>query len=120
MRGVVPNNAGRVLTRPSGEQLPRHYVAGWIKRGPSGVIGTNRADAGESVQALVSDLAGATHELTNTPKDIDALLHKRGITWLATEAWRAIDAHELAKGSELGRPRVKLVERSAVDVVLAK
>lgn len=120
VHGVIPNNAGRVLTSPAGEQLPRHYVAGWIKRGPSGVIGTNRADAGETVQALIEDMASSTHTLTSTPAAIDALLTARGVEWLDTPAWRAIDAHELSLGSEHGRPRVKLVERDAVNLVLNK
>lgn len=120
VRGIIPNSGGRVLTSPGGQQLPRHYVAGWIKRGPSGVIGTNRADAGESIQALVADLSGSTRNLTSSPEAIDALLKSRGVDWLDTAAWRAIDAHELARGRELGRPRVKLVERSAVNQILNK
>ena len=54
---TVPNAAGRVLSE-TGEPLPGEYVAGWLKRGPTGVIGTNKADAAETVQALLADLAG--------------------------------------------------------------
>ena len=54
---TVPNAAGRVLSE-TGEPLPGEYVAGWLKRGPTGVIGTNKADAAETVQSLLADLAG--------------------------------------------------------------
>ncbi|MGH3210088.1 MAG: hypothetical protein ACRDNO_20260, partial [Trebonia sp.] len=54
---TVPNASGRVLSE-TGEPLPGEYVAGWLKRGPTGVIGTNKADAAETVQALLADLAG--------------------------------------------------------------
>lgn len=117
-RGVIPNTAGRVLN--NGEASPRLYVAGWIKRGPSGVIGTNRADALETIQGLVADFAEERPTLRTTPGDIDALTRERGAEWLDQTAWREIDAHEVALGAERGRPRVKFVDRDAVNLLLTR
>ena len=55
-RGLIPNDAGRVIDPESGEQVPGHYAVGWIKRGPSGVIGTNKKDALDTVDTLLEDL----------------------------------------------------------------
>ena len=60
-RGVIPNEAGRVVDPDTGEQVPGHYAVGWIKRGPSGVIGTNKKDALETVNSLFEDLEAGTH-----------------------------------------------------------
>ena len=68
---TVPNAAGRVLSE-TGEPLPGEYVAGWLKRGPTGVIGTNKADAAETVQALLADLAGG-------PRPGDTALPRPGL-----------------------------------------
>lgn len=109
-RGIIPNEGGRVLD--GGEQLPGVYVAGWIKRGPSGVIGTNKACAMESVQALVEDLeAGRLPEpaLPGT-SDVDALLRERGADPFLTHEWFGLDKHELEMGEAQGRPRVKVVD----------
>jgi len=112
-RGVVPNDRGRVLGA-DGQPLPGLYVAGWIKRGASGVIGTNKADAMESVEALVEDLAagrqghaGSAADLS--PAAVDALLASRGAEPFDAEAWFALDASEVAAGAAAGRPRVKCV-----------
>jgi ferredoxin--NADP+ reductase len=98
--GVIPNDAGRV------EGADRTYVAGWIKRGPSGVIGTNKKDATETVALLVEDArAGKLHALGG---DLGDLLEARGIHFVEHTGWRAIDEFERAAGEPLGRPRVKL------------
>ena len=55
-RGLIPNEAGRVVDPDTGEQVPGHYAVGWIKRGPSGVIGTNKKDAHETVATIFEDL----------------------------------------------------------------
>jgi ferredoxin--NADP+ reductase len=97
--GTVPNEQGRVA--------PGVYVAGWIKRGPSGVIGTNKKDATETVDALLADLHDAPRK--GRPADeVDRLLLERGVRLVLYPGWTAIDELERAAGEKLGRPRVKL------------
>jgi ferredoxin--NADP+ reductase len=98
-RGVIPNESGRV-----GERV---YAAGWIKRGPSGVIGTNKKDAAETVELLLSDLRDAERR-GRTPDDVDAFLLERGARPVIYSGWTSIDERERAAGEPLGRPRVKL------------
>ena len=113
---VIPNSGGRVTDPDSGEQLPGEYVVGWIKRGPSGVIGTNKKDAQETVDAIFADLAaedghpGPTpHEPAEPdPETIERLLRERQPKLVTYEGWEAIDRHERALGEAAGRPRVKL------------
>jgi ferredoxin--NADP+ reductase len=98
-RGTIPNEGGRVGARV--------YAAGWIKRGPSGVIGTNKKDAAETVELLLADL-GAAPRLGRTAADVDAFLVERGAHPVIYEGWTAIDERERTAGEPLGRPRVKL------------
>jgi ferredoxin--NADP+ reductase len=107
-RGTIRNDRGRVLDG-SGAQVPRVYCAGWIKRGPSGVIGTNKKDATETVQLLLEDASsGALAEQGSTAEAVDATLDERGVARVLYEGWAAIDALERSRGDEQGRPRVKL------------
>jgi ferredoxin--NADP+ reductase len=99
--GTIPNDGGRVLG------AERTYVAGWIKRGPSGVIGTNKKDATETVQRLLED-ARAGRLAAAAPGDLAVLLEEKGAHFVAYAGWQAIDAAERAAGEPLGRPRVKL------------
>ena len=100
--GTIPNDGGRVE--------PGVYAAGWIKRGPTGVIGTNKKDATETVEALLEDAAAGRLE----PKPdasaaaVDALLAERGVRVVEYAGWTAIDEVERAAGEKGGRPRVKL------------
>jgi ferredoxin--NADP+ reductase len=109
---VLPNDRGRVRT-PDGEPLPGVYAVGWIKRGPTGILGTNKRDAEETVSCLVEDLTtGALPEPPNASREqIDALLGQRRPDLVTVEGWRAINAHELERGRSEGRPRVKLASR---------
>ena len=99
--GVMPNEDGRV----SGAE--RTYCAGWIKRGPSGVIGTNKKDAVETVEALLAD-ARAGKLGAPSSADLAGLLDERGVLFVEYEGWQAIDAAERSMGEPLGRPRVKV------------
>jgi ferredoxin--NADP+ reductase len=83
------------------------YCAGWIKRGPTGVIGTNKKDATETVELLLED-ARAGRLPGRSGKAVDELLAERGIEVVTYAGWEAIDALERQRGEELGRPRVKL------------
>jgi ferredoxin--NADP+ reductase len=114
-RFVLPNERGRVHT-PEGEPLPGVYTVGWIKRGPTGILGTNKRDAEETVAALVEDLrAGALPDPPSPRReDVDALLAERVRDLVTVEGWRAIDEHERRRGRAGDRPRVKLADRDAL------
>lgn len=107
-RGLIPNMAGRVTGDPA--QAARTYVAGWIKRGPSGVIGTNKLCAYDTATVLLQDAAAGAldHEGTIAADEVLARLTDRGARVVGRDAWRAIDAAEVAAGEPDGRPRVKL------------
>ena len=99
--GVLPNEGGRV------DGAERTYAAGWIKRGPSGVIGTNKKDAAETVESLLADARAGLLAAPNDD-DLEALLDQRGVAFVEYAGWQAIDAAERAAGEPAGRPRVKL------------
>ena len=109
---VLPNERGRVLS-PDGEPLPGVYSVGWIKRGPTGILGTNKRDAEETIGCLVEDLRGGGLAQPPRPdrEQIDELLAERKPDLVKTAGWRAIDAHELERGQNEQRPRVKLASR---------
>jgi ferredoxin/flavodoxin---NADP+ reductase len=109
---VLPSDRGRVLT-PAGEPLPGVYAVGWIKRGPTGILGTNKRDATETVGCLVEDLAAGALPAPPEPgrEAVDALLAARAPALVTVEGWRAIDGHELERGRSASRPRVKLASR---------
>ena len=100
--GTIPNECGRVG--------PGVYCAGWIKRGPTGVIGTNKKDATETVELLFEDAAAGRLQPKPeaTAAGVDALLAKRGVRFVEYAGWTAIDEVERAAGEKSGRPRVKL------------
>jgi ferredoxin/flavodoxin---NADP+ reductase len=114
---VIPNDGGRVLDPDSHAPLPGEYVVGWIKRGPSGVIGTNKKDAQETVDAMLADLApsrngsGSAHTPSRPEAGaIEALLRERQPALVTYSGWEAIDRHERQLGERAGRPRVKLTD----------
>ena len=107
-RGTIRNDCGRVLDE-SGAPLPGVYCTGWIKRGPSGVIGTNKKDAAETVELLLEDVeSGRLVTRGATAEAVDALLDERAVTRVMYEGWGAIDELERSRGEPHGRPRVKL------------
>jgi ferredoxin--NADP+ reductase len=109
-RGTIRNECGRVLD-DDGRPAARVYCAGWIKRGPTGIIGTNKKDATETVQLLLEDVAAGrlVHHEDATADAVDALLDERGVRRVVHTGWLSIDALERSRGEPLGRPRVKLV-----------
>jgi ferredoxin--NADP+ reductase len=110
---VLPNDRGRVLGADA-EPLRGVYAVGWIKRGPTGILGTNKRDAAETIDRLVDDLRSGTLPAPEAPETerLDALLAERQPELVSADGWRVIDAHELKSGSEQQRPRVKLASRS--------
>jgi ferredoxin/flavodoxin---NADP+ reductase len=110
-RATVLNEGGRVLETESGSPIPGLYAAGWIKRGPSGVIGTNKKCAQETTGRLFEDFAaGLLPTPTSTPEALLERLRQK-VNVVDYSGWEAIDAHERALGEPSGRPRVKLVRR---------
>jgi ferredoxin--NADP+ reductase len=99
--GTIPHESGRIAG------LERAYCAGWIKRGPSGVIGTNKKDSAETVEALLDDARAGRLQVSERD-DLAELLDERGAAYVEQTGWEAIDAAERAAGGPRGRPRVKL------------
>lgn len=109
--GVIMNDAGRVVDRETKEPVTGEYTAGWIKRGPSGVIGTNKPDALETVEHMLEDLeAGRILEPQQPQPDaILQLVQERQPNYFSFSDWQKLDELETAHGEEQGRPRVKYV-----------
>ncbi len=110
-RFVLPNERGRVHT-PDGVPVPGVYAVGWIKRGPTGILGTNKRDAEETVSCLVEDVDAAPAQAPRPGREqIDALLAERVPQLVTAAGWHAIAGDELARGRSEDRPRVKLASR---------
>jgi ferredoxin--NADP+ reductase len=107
--GVILNDKGRVLEPESREPRAGEYAAGWIKRGPSGVIGTNKPDAAETVLCMVEDVdRGRVLEPTEPEAGaVLALFQQRQTQWISWADWQRLDALEVERGRATGRPRVK-------------
>jgi ferredoxin--NADP+ reductase len=104
--GTIPNVSGRVTS--DGKIVPGLYTAGWIKRGPSGVVGTNKPDAVESVEKLLEDKDALARAPERSSAGLLALLASRNVLPVSFAAWQKIDAIERANGKALGKPREKL------------
>lgn len=104
-RGVMPNDAGRVLD--STAVVPGLYVAGWIKRGPSGVIGTNKPDSQETVASILADVSRLDPCTTPDSEALKAILAQRGVRAVSYADWLRIDAAEIERGQAKGKPREK-------------
>jgi NADPH-dependent glutamate synthase beta subunit-like oxidoreductase len=110
--GTVPNDGGRVVR--DGRLSPGEYAAGWIKRGPSGVVGHNKHDARETIAALLADAAEGRLRVEGPVGDLVDELVSRGAAPVLLDDWRAIDAAEVALGATRGRARTTLHEREAL------
>lgn len=122
--GTIPNDAGRVLRdgKPSGGQQTREYVAGWAKRGPTGVIGTNRSDAADTVRSVAADWeadppAARRRERDAAMPDPVERLSAAGVAVVPWDGWLAIEAAEQALGAQHGQERIKLPSR--IDLLAA-
>ncbi len=115
--GTIPNQKGRVIDH---DRLPLlgEYVVGWIKRGPTGIIGTNKPDAQETVDLLLEDLASDNLPEVQEPRReaMEALLQERGIRYVSYDEWRILDHLEIERGKAVGRPRLKFTR---VDDMIA-
>ena len=118
-RGVIPNDRGRVLTADRKAPVGGVYASGWIKRGPSGVIGTNKPDAAETVERMLEDLrSGAVMDPARPDvAAAEGLVRQRQPDYVSYEDWLRLDGIETARGKESGRPRVKLTRTA--DMIAA-
>ena len=110
--GTIPNKKGRVLD--SGKIVPGLYTVGWIKRGPFGIIGTNKPDSVETVRNLLSDIGDLCPCPVPDDNVLKGLLKDRGVDVIDYKVWQMIDAAEIAKGKALGKPREKFIERGTM------
>lgn len=123
-KGVVPNEGGRVLKEATSLDRQKSsvekglYVVGWLKRGPTGIIGTNLIDANETVNAILQDVEHEMlPELSPSCKPLETLLHERNIPWVSFDEWQKIDMEEVHRGLVKGKPREKIVSlRDMLDV----
>ena len=112
-RAIIPNRRGRVLDSATGSPLPGLYVAGWIKRGPTGLIGSNKPDGTETAAAMLEDLPAL---VAVDSRPLDDLLVERCLRPVGFAEWKCLDRIEVARGAAAGRPRVKF---SRVEEMLA-
>jgi ferredoxin--NADP+ reductase len=116
--GVILNNRGRVLDPDTKQPIVGEYAAGWIKRGPTGVIGTNKPDAAETVECMLEDLAHGAVLQPAHPEAAAAerLVRQRQPNYFSYADWQKLDAIEVARGRAQDRPRVKL---TSIEEMLA-
>jgi ferredoxin--NADP+ reductase len=110
MAGVIPNQAGRIIDPRTGDPVGGEYVVGWIKRGPRGIIGTNKPDSQETVRMLLDDLAAGRLDKEEVPSRavLERLLAERRHDFVSYDDWQLIDLLEQERGRASGdRPRVK-------------
>ncbi|GAB7044799.1 MULTISPECIES: FAD-dependent oxidoreductase [Catenuloplanes] len=105
-RAIVPNDEGRVAGEPG------FYVAGWIGRGPSGVIGDTKVDAARIVRTMLADLPALPFAAEPDPGRVPALLGRRGVRFVTYPQWCRLDALEIARGRAQGRARAKIADRA--------
>lgn len=116
-KGIIPNTKGRI-TDP-GAVFPQLYTAGWIKRGPSGIIGTNRADSVETVESLLQDLPALdTTSVKPGVAGLLPLLKERNIHFVSFAEWKKIDRMEVERGKPAGKPREKFTRVEEMLAVL--
>jgi len=124
-RGVIRTIAGRVVTE-DGTPVPGFYATGWIKRGPSGVIGHSKKDAQETVERILEDAGDLVADSLALPDDLRpddllGMLKGRGVRVIEWRDWEVLDAHERALGEAQGRERVKVVSREEMtDIALGR
>jgi len=107
--GVILNQKGRVLDPETSHPVVGIYTAGWIKRGPTGVIGTNKPDALETVRCMLEDLGKGVvlHPVSAAPAAAETRIRERQPASVSYADWQRLNALEVARGKATGRPRVK-------------
>jgi ferredoxin--NADP+ reductase len=105
---TISNIAGQVTHPGTGEVVPGEYVVGWAKRGPTGLIGSNRPDSASTVDRMLADLPTLEAGGDRDPAAVDRLLRERGVDVVTYDDWLVLDRHEVASGRDQDRPRVKV------------
>jgi ferredoxin--NADP+ reductase len=120
--GVILNEKGRVLDPERKQPVVGEYTAGWIKRGPTGVIGTNKPDAAETVACMMEDLAADRYLRPAAPsaEAVDRLIRTRQPQCFSYQDWLQLDDVEVRRGKETGRPRVKFTSTEDMLAVLGR
>ncbi len=119
--GRIPNVEGRVVDPDGGQPVPGLYASGWIKRGPTGVIGTNKPDAAETAGCIAADLeSGVAPYPAETATALERRLAARQSPVMTFKDWQRLDAFEIERGRSAGRPRVKVVTLEEVRRALAE
>ena len=120
--GIIPNERGRVINPKTGEVVRGQYVVGWIKRGPTGLLGTNKGDSGETVNAMLEDIQGQTAPMHDEqePETVESFLKSKEASYLTFSDWKKLDLLEIEKGAALGKIRQKFVHLSDMLDVLNK
>ncbi len=117
--GIFPNIEGRITEGAESEKIvPGLYTAGWIKRGPSGVVGTNKPDSEETVARLLEDVSTLTPCEQPETQAVLGLLSERGVRVVSFDDWQKIDASEIERGQKIGKPREKYVSVEEMISVL--
>jgi ferredoxin--NADP+ reductase len=111
---VVPNAAGRVTQSRDEAVVPRLYAAGWIKRGPVGLIGTNKTDAKETFESMLEDAERLVQRVDVTREQVEAKLRERGARPISLAEWRIIDELEIANGKKRDKIREKYTSPTAM------
>jgi ferredoxin/flavodoxin---NADP+ reductase len=118
--GTINNRDGRVTDRATGTPVSGEYVVGWAKRGPTGVIGTNKADANDTIERLLADLPSLTPAPDPQAGAIERLLQARGVPYVTMQGWHILDQIETMRGNDSGRPRIKLTHISEMLEAIAE
>ena len=120
--GVILNEKGRVLNPDTHEPVVGEYTAGWVKRGPSGVIGTNKPDSLETVNCMIEDLVKGCHLEPGYPtaEDAEGMVGERQPDYVSYEDWLKLDKIEVSRGQASGRPRIKFTSIEAMMAALGR
>jgi len=121
-KGIIPNNEGRVTHPETKQTITGEYVVGWIKRGPSGIIGTNKPDSQATVELMLEDYkAGRALQPAQPEREaVEALIRQRQPHFVSYQDWLVIDKIEQERGKALGRPRLKFTSSEAMLAALAE
>ncbi|HRV93548.1 MAG TPA: FAD-dependent oxidoreductase [Anaerolineae bacterium] len=120
--GVINNETGRIIDLETKKPLTGLYTAGWIKRGPTGIIGTNKPDAVETVTCMLEDMANGNTFSPAHPEveAVEKFIAERQPKYVSFDDWLKLDELETSRGKETGRPRVKLTSTEEILAALGK